>query len=92
MTVFVLTLNLDDHEHPGNQRAQHATVCQMLQTAMQAIGSDMHREGNLAMPGGVHVGSWEFQSTPTRAHTHARIRHIHNKAGDEDRQLLGVTS
>jgi hypothetical protein len=91
MTIFVLTLNLEDHEHPGNQRAQHATVCQMLQAAMQAIGGDMNRKGTLAMPGNVHIGTWEFQSTPTRAHTAAQIRHIHNKADDEDRQLLSST-
>jgi hypothetical protein len=61
MSTFVLTLDLSDHQHPGNIRAQHSTVCQMLQSAIHAIGSDNHRSGNLAMPGNVHVGTWEFR-------------------------------
>jgi hypothetical protein len=65
VTQYVLRLDLSEHQHPGNQNAQHQTVCQLLRTAIQAIGSDMNRKGNLALSGNVHVGTWEFNEGDT---------------------------
>jgi hypothetical protein len=77
MTAFVLRLDLAGHEHVGNPAAQHALVRQMLGHAMQAIGSDLKRTGELSSPlfdagrgvsGHVVIGRWEFSDAadPTR--------------------------
>jgi hypothetical protein len=67
--TFTLSLDLTDHEHPGNPAAQHAKVREWLGLAMQAIGSDLKRKGELTIPcwdaslGVNHhapIGSWEF--------------------------------
>jgi hypothetical protein len=60
--TFILTLDLTDHRHPENQRAQHQTVHALLDQASQAIGSGNAREGELVYPAGSHkvVGSWKF--------------------------------
>jgi hypothetical protein len=69
-TEFVLKLDLSGHEH--HQMAQHAHVCQMLDLAKQAIGSDSKRHGELTIPRfdvslGVNrpavIGSWAFNQT-----------------------------
>jgi hypothetical protein len=67
MTDFVLQLDLSNHEH--HQAAQHTVVREMLGLAIQAIGSDSRRKGDLTIPvwnasQGVNrhvtVGSWQF--------------------------------
>ena len=69
-TEFVLRLDLAEHAH--HQPAQHAHVCQMLDLAKQAIGSDSKRHGELTIPRfdvslGVNrpavIGSWAFNQT-----------------------------
>jgi hypothetical protein len=69
MTDFVLKLDLSDHEHRDNLAAQHTKVCQWLDLAKQAIGSNSNRRGDLTTPTwdasrstGAHVviGRWEF--------------------------------
>jgi hypothetical protein len=72
MAEFILTLDLSDHQHPHNQRAQHMTVLTLLDLAKQAIGSDNHRSGKLSLPsrtGGdhQHVGTWEFRESDAPA-------------------------
>jgi hypothetical protein len=72
MTAFVLRLDLSSHQHPGNPAAQHALVRQMLNLAMQAIGSNLNRKGELSIPlwdaseglsRHIAIGSWEFTET-----------------------------
>ena len=74
MPDFILKLDLSGHEH--HQTAQHAHVCQMLDLAKQAIGSDSKRKGDLTIPRwdvslGVNrpstIGSWEFIDNQTEA-------------------------
>jgi hypothetical protein len=73
MTEFVLKLDLSNHEH--HPAAQQAIVREMLGLAIQAIGSNPKRNGELTIPlwnvqQGVNrhitVGSWEFTETETR--------------------------
>jgi hypothetical protein len=62
MSQFILTLDLADHKHPENQRAQHQTVHALLDQASQAIGSSNAREGEFVYPPGSNkvIGSWKF--------------------------------
>jgi hypothetical protein len=66
-TTFTLTIDLADHEHPGNWRAQHNTVLTLLDQVKQAIGSSPGRRGDIVYTGLAHgqsrsslIGSWQF--------------------------------
>jgi hypothetical protein len=67
--TFTLSIDLTDHQHPGNQAAQHAKVREWLGLTIQAIGAGTKRKGELTIPsfdphrnvgGHVKIGSWEF--------------------------------
>jgi hypothetical protein len=69
MTTFTLRIDLSGHLHPGNPAAQRALVRQQLGFAMQAIGSNFKRDGDLSIPiwnasEGVSrpavIGCWDF--------------------------------
>jgi hypothetical protein len=62
-------LDLTYHQHPGNRAAEHALVRQWLNLAVQQLGANLDREGELMVPvwdlrvGASHptrVGSWAF--------------------------------
>jgi hypothetical protein len=70
VTEFVLKLDLSNHEH--HPAAQQAIVREILGLAIQAIGSNPKRRGDLTMPiwdvgQGVNrhvtIGSWKFNET-----------------------------
>jgi hypothetical protein len=66
--MFTLTLDLTDHGHPDNPRAQHVIVLRMLELASQAIGSDIKRSGELFYSLDFErkkIGSWEFSDEST---------------------------
>jgi hypothetical protein len=67
---FILRIDLTDHQHPGNQAAQHAKVRELLGLASHAVGANSGRKGDLTVPGfdpssntggHVKVGSWKFE-------------------------------
>ena len=70
MSAFILRLDLSDHaQHGDNLPAQHAKVRQWLGLAIQAIGGNSARSGDLTVPifdpatnTGRHakVGTWTF--------------------------------
>jgi hypothetical protein len=70
MTKFILELDLSNHEH--HHAARQAVVREMLGLAIQAVGSNPKRKGELTMPiwdasqsvnRHVTIGSWEFNET-----------------------------
>jgi hypothetical protein len=66
VTTFTLTLDLSDHEHPENPRAQRSFILQMLILAGQAIGASEAMAGELTAGGAFaqqKIGSWELDST-----------------------------
>jgi hypothetical protein len=75
MTEFVLRLDLSDHRHPDNLPAEHAKVREWLGLAVQQLGSNLSRKGDLRIPiwnaseGASHpvtIGSWAFTEDETR--------------------------
>jgi hypothetical protein len=64
MTVFTLTLDLSDHEHPHSPTAQRHIVGQLLDQAKQAIGSGLAKEGKITHATAAFqqktVGTWKF--------------------------------
>ena len=67
MTTFTLRIDLSGHEH--HRTAQHALVRQWLGLAVQQLGSNLDRKGDLRIPiwnasiGASHpvtIGSWAF--------------------------------
>ena len=47
---FILRLDLTDHQHPENLAAEHAKVREWLNLAVQQLGSNLERKGDLRIP------------------------------------------
>jgi hypothetical protein len=63
MTIFILQLDLADHEHAHNPTAQRQIVGQMLDHARQAVCSGSARQGELILSAPLQqqkIGTWQF--------------------------------